>query len=78
MYESSIAQHFAERGIQQGRILSVLERIEKRFTHGDADRIRPQLESIQDLDLLRQIFDQAIDAKTFDEFQHGLNVLISS
>ena len=31
MYESSIARHFAERGIKEGRMLVVLDVISERF-----------------------------------------------
>ena len=85
MYESSIVQHFTERGIQQGiqqgirqgRLLSVLDVISERFTPNDAERLKPTLESIADVDLLRQVLVKASEAKTVSEFQGALNALIS-
>ncbi len=82
MYESSIVQHFTERGIQQGirqgRLLSVLDVISERFSLNDAERLKPTLESIADVDLLRQVLVKASEAKTVSEFQGALNALISS
>jgi len=89
MYESSIVQHFTERGIQQGiqqglqqgiqqgRILAILDLISERFSPNDAERLKPTLESIADVDLLRQVLVKASEAKTVSEFQGALDALIS-
>ena len=85
MPESSVVQHFTERGIQQGiqqgiqrgRILAILDLISERFSPNDAERLRPTLESIVEADRLRQILVKASEAKTVNEFQQVLNALIS-
>ena len=81
MYESSIAQHFAQRGreegIQQGRMLSVLDFTSVRFGTNSAERLKPTLESIQDTVLLQQILVKVAEVDTFDELQQAVNALIS-
>ena len=81
MYESSIARHFAERGrregIEQGRMLSVLDVINARFGSSNAEQLRPVLESIQDTALFQQILIKASEVDTFDKLQEEVNTLIS-
>ena len=81
MFESVVAQRLAERGIQQGRqqgrVLSVLDLISDRFSPNDADKLKPKLESIEDLEILRQMLVKVSNAKTFSEFEGALNAVIS-
>ena len=89
MFESVVAQRLAERGIQQGRqqgrqqgsqqerVLSVLDLISERFSPNDADKLKPRLESIEDLEILRQMLVKVSNAKTFSEFEQALNAVIS-
>ena len=81
MYESSIAQHFAERGrregIEQGRMLVVLDVISEQFGSSRADELKPTLETIEDTALLSRILIRASQVETFDEFQREVSTLIS-
>ena len=86
MYESVVAQKLAERATQQGlqqghweeQLFSVHRLISRKFSQSDADRIKSSLESIQELGLLRQVFDKAIDVQTIDELQKTVDMLIKS
>ena len=85
MYESSIAQHFAERGRregieigrEEGRMLSILDVINTRFGSNNAAQLKPTLEAIEDTALLPQILIKASQVETFDEFQQAVNTLIA-
>ena len=89
MYESSIAQHFAERGRREGieigreeghkegRMLSVLDVINARFGSNNAAQLKLTLEAIEDTALLPQILIRASQVETFDEFQQAVNTLIT-
>ena len=85
MYESSIAQHFAERGrregieqgIQQGLMLAVLDVISERFSPNRAEQLKPTLESIQEIARLREILVKASEVETFDKLQQAVDTLIS-
>ena len=85
MYESSIAQHFAERGRregreegrEEGRMLSVLDVINARFGSNNAAQLKPTLEAIEDTALLLQILIKASQVETFDEFKQAVNTLIA-
>ena len=85
MYESSIAQHFAERGRregieqgrEEGRMLSVLDFIGARFGSSNAEQLKPTLESIQETALFQQILIKASQVETFDDLQQEVNTLIS-
>ncbi len=86
MYESVVAQKLAERATQQGlqqghweeQLFSVHRLISRKFSQSDADRIKSSLESIQELGMLRQVFDKAIDVQTIDELQKTVDMLIES
>ena len=76
MYESSIVQHFTERGIQQGQrqqsIEYVLDILEIRFHPSAAETLKPAIETIEDLQLLRQLHRSAMQAPNLDEFKQTL------
>ena len=81
MYESSIAQYFAQRGleegIQQGLILAVLDLINKQFNPSRAEQLKPTVESIQDTALLQEILVNVSEARTFNELLETVETLIS-
>ena len=77
MYESSIARHFAERGIKEGRMLVVLDVISERFGSNNAEQLKPTLDSIEETALLPGILIKASQVETFDELQQAVNTLIS-
>jgi len=85
MFESVVAQKLAERGLaqglaqglKQGRILSILDLINERFGSTGVAQTKPTLESIEDLDILRQLLVKASEAQTFEEFRQALNALTS-
>ena len=76
MYESSIAQHFAQRGreegIQQGLMLAVLDVISERFSPSLAEQLKLPLEFIQETALLREILIKASEVETFDKLQQAV------
>ena len=76
MYESSIVQHFTERGIQQGQrqqsIEYVLDVLEIRFHSSAAETLKPAIETIEDLQLLKQLHRSAMQAPNLDEFKQIL------
>ncbi|MDP6676418.1 MAG: hypothetical protein QGI29_02535 [Pirellulales bacterium] len=77
MYESSVVQHFTERGIQQGErkraIEDVLEVLEIRFHPSTAETLKPAVETIQDLPNLKQLHRSAVQAADLDEFIQTLD-----
>lgn len=76
MYESSIVQHFTERGIQQGQrqqsIEYVLDVLEIRFHPSEAETLKPAIKTIEDLQHLKQLFRSAVQAPNLDEFKQTL------
>ena len=82
MFESTVVQRLAEglteRAQRTERIESVLDLVNRRFCPDNTDGIKTVLDSVEDLDLLRKIFYQAIDAPSFDEFQKALETAIRS
>jgi predicted transposase YdaD len=75
MYESSIAQHFAERGRREGveqgrkegRMLSVIDVISARFGSNNAEALKPTLESIEDTALLPRILIKACQVENYSK-----------
>ena len=72
MYESSIVQHFTERGQRQQSIEYVLDILEIRFHPSAAETLKPAIETIEDLQLLRQLHRSAMQAPNLDEFKQTL------
>ena len=72
MYESSIVQHFTERGQRQQGIEYVLDVLEIRFHPGAAETLKPVIETIEDLQLLKQLHRSAMQAPNLDEFKQTL------
>jgi len=79
MYESSIVQHFTERGIQQGErkraIEDVLDVLEIRFNPSAAQTLKLAIETIQDLPNLKQLHRSAVQVANLDEFRQTLNAM---
>ena len=72
MYESSIVQHFTERGQRQQSIEYVLDVLEIRFHPSEAETLKPAIETIEDLQHLKQLFRSAVQAPNLDEFKQIL------
>ena len=72
MHESSIVQHFTERGQRQQGIESVLDVLGMRFDPSAAETLKPTIETIEDLQHLRQLLRSAVQAPNLDEFKQTL------
>ena len=80
MYESSIVRYFTERATQQGHqagvreraIEDILEVLALRFQSDVAQTVQPNLESIDDLQHLKQLFRIAVLADRLEDFQQVL------
>ncbi|MCE2394419.1 hypothetical protein J4G02_07500 [Candidatus Poribacteria bacterium] len=72
MYESSIVQHFTERGQRQQGIEYVLDVLEIRFHPSAAETLKSAIETIEDLQLLKQLHRSAMQAPNLDEFKQNL------
>ena len=72
MYESSIVQHFTERGQRQQGIEYVLDVLEIRFHPSEAETLKPTIETIEDLQHLKQLLRSAVQAPNLDEFKQTL------
>ena len=83
MRESSVYEHFLQkaeanyqRGFQQGArqnaIKSLVKVLEFKFDGRAVQVLRPALESIQDLQRLEELQDEALRAETFEAFAHTL------
>ena len=72
MYESSIVQHFTERGQRQQGIEYVLDVLEIRFHPSAAETLKSAIETIEDLQHLKQLHRSAMQAPNLDEFKQTL------
>ena len=72
MYESSIVQYFTERGQRQQSIEYVLDILEIRFHPSAVETLKPAIETIEDLQLLKQLHRSAMQAPNLDEFKQTL------
>ena len=72
MYESSIVQHFTERGQRQQGIEFILDILGMRFDSSAAETLKPAIETIEDLQLLKQLHRSAMQAPNLDEFKQTL------
>ena len=73
MYESSIVQRFTERGQRQRGIEDLLDLLEIRFQPSVAQTLKPTIETIQDLQSLKQLFRSAVQASNPDEFRQTVD-----
>ncbi len=86
MRESSVYQHLVEtagkeyyqqgieEGVRQTAIKSVFDVLEFRFDGHAVQALRPALESIQNLQLLQEMHQEALRAETFEAFAHTLGM----
>ena len=85
MYESSVIQHFTEQGIKQGieqgieqgerkaAIESLLDVLDVRFQSSEAQTLKPKIESIEELQMLKQLHREAVQVPSLDEFRRILS-----
>ncbi len=86
MQESSVYEHlvqtagekYYQQGIEQGArrnaIKSLVKVLEFKFDGRAVQALRPALESIQDLQRLEELYDEALRAETFEAFAHTLGM----
>ena len=76
MQESSVIQHFTELGIEQGErkgvLGSLLDVLESRFQTSEVHTLKPTLESIEEIQYLRELLREAVQVSTLDEFKRIL------
>lgn len=76
MHESSVIQHFTEQGIEQGERIgvlgSLLDVLESRFQASEVHALKPTLESIKEIQHLRELLREAVRMSTLDEFKRFL------
>lgn len=72
MYESSIVRYFAEQGHRAEARENILEVLTLRFQSDVAQTVKPNLEAIDDLQHLKQLFRTAILADRLEDFQQVL------
>jgi predicted transposase YdaD len=72
MYESSIVQHFTERGQRQRGIEDLLDVLEIRFTPSATETLKPNIEGIADLQTLKELHRSAVQVPSLDEFKQIL------
>ncbi len=72
MYESSVIQHFTEQGERKGAIESLLDVLDVRFQSSEVQTLKPKIESIEELQTLKQLHHAALQAPNFDEFRRIL------
>ena len=77
MYESSVIQHFAEQGIEQGREQGgrefLLDVLALRFQPEDVQRLASRIEAIGDVQRLKQLHRAAIQVPSLEAFRHLLD-----
>ena len=73
MYESSVAQYFAEKGIEQGIRESIQEVLELRFQPEAVRRLAARLGAINDVQRLKQLHRAAIQVPSLEAFRHLLD-----
>ena len=78
MYESSIVQHFTERGQRQQGIESILDILGMRFDSSEAETLKPAIETIEDLQHLKQLLRSAVQAPNLDEFKQSLTSMTNA
>ena len=78
MYESSIVQHFTEKGIKQGSreraIEDLLDVLEIRFGLAASDPLAGRIEAIDDEQRLKQLFRAALQVPSLEAFRPLLDV----
>ena len=85
MYASSVIQHYTEQGIKQGIeqgieqgerkgvLESLINILEFHFSSDEVQHLKPILESINELQQLKQLRQHALQVSSIDEFKHILS-----
>ena len=73
MYESSVVQHFAEQGIEQGTVEALLDVLEIRFGLAASEPLADRLGTIEDLQRLKQLHRAAIQVPSLKAFSSLLD-----
>ena len=73
MYESSIAQYFTEKGIEQGLRQSIQEALALRFDPGTAQSFVARLEAIDEVQRLKELHRAAIQVPSLEAFSRLLD-----
>ena len=77
MYESSVVQYFAEKGIKQGIEQGIRESIQDvlalRFDAATSDPLAARLGAIDDVQRLKQLHRAAIQVASLEDFRHLLD-----
>ena len=82
MQESSVIQHFLQKGIEQGiergtresLVEGILENLEVRFNARNLQAVASTLEYIDDLQHLRQLRREALQTPSLEAFQISLGI----
>ncbi len=73
MHESSFAQYFTQHGEKKSTIEDILNVLEIRFQHSNLQLLKPELESIEELQELKQLLREAVQVSSLDEFKRILS-----
>ncbi len=72
MHQSSFAQYFTQHGKKKSTIEDILDVLEIRFQHSNLQILKPELESIEELQELKQLHREAVQVPSLDEFRRIL------
>ncbi len=72
MQESSVYQHIIQQGERKNAIESLFAVLTIRFGENQVQRVKPTLESIDDLQRLKQLLPAALQAQNLDAFKQTL------
>ena len=90
MYESVVAQKLAERGLQQGiqqglqqgqrqqSVEDLLDVLDIRFDARAVEPLKPKIEAIEELHILKQLHRSAVQVADLYEFQRILDSIVQS
>ncbi|MBI1929595.1 hypothetical protein HYR99_35780 [Candidatus Poribacteria bacterium] len=78
MFESVVAQKLAERGIRKQSIEDVLDVLEIRFDSSTVEPLKPNIEAIEELQILKQLHRSAVQSSNLDEFKKILDSIARS
>ena len=81
MQESSVIQYFKEQGFKQGfeqgerksAIESLLDVLDVRFQQGEVQTLKPKIESIEEIQRLKQLHHEVLQVSSLDEFRRILS-----
>ena len=73
MHESDLYQYLGAHGIREGRREDILQALEIRLQPEEAQRFKPSLERIEDLQQLSELHRAAVLANSPEDFQEVLD-----